>query len=84
MPDATSGGFAGPAAALSKPSTSKGMHGFFLAAANMRSTFMLMGRGVPAGRSLGEVDMRAIAPTLAAILEVPFASAEVAPVALGN
>jgi predicted AlkP superfamily pyrophosphatase or phosphodiesterase len=84
MPDATSGGFAGPAAALSKPSTSKGMHGFFPAAANMRSTFMLMGRGVPAGRSLGEVDMRAIAPTLAVILEVPFATAEVAPVPLGN
>ena len=84
MPDATSGGFAGPAAALSKPSTSKGMHGFFPAAANMRSAFMLMGRGVPAGRSLGEVDMRAIAPTLAAILEVPFASAEVPSMPLGE
>jgi len=84
MPDATSGGFAGPAAALSKPSTSKGMHGFFPAAANMRSAFMLMGRGIPAGRSLGEVDMRAIAPTLAAILEVPFASAEVPSVPLGE
>lgn len=83
-PDATGGGFAGATAPLTKPSTSKGMHGFFPAAANMRSTFMLLGRGVPAGRSLGEVDMRAIAPTLAAILDVPFPSAEVPAISLGR
>lgn len=83
-PDANSGGFAGAQAPLSKPAGSKGMHGFFPAAPFMRSTFMLMGRGVPAGKSLGEVDMRAIAPTLAGILEIPFTSAEVPAVQLAD
>jgi predicted AlkP superfamily pyrophosphatase or phosphodiesterase len=76
MPDANSGGFKGLQVPLSGPAGSKGMHGFFPAAPFMRSTFMLMGGGIPAGRSLGEVDMRAIAPTLAAILEVPLPTAE--------
>jgi hypothetical protein len=31
----------------------------------MRSSFMMMGKGVAKGRSLGEIDMRSIAPTLA-------------------
>ena len=43
----------------------KGMHGYFPAAPEMRSTFMIMGKGVAKARSLGEIDMRAIAPTLA-------------------
>jgi predicted AlkP superfamily pyrophosphatase or phosphodiesterase len=76
MPDANSGGFKGLEVPLSGLAGSKGMHGFFPAAAMMRSTFMLVGPGVPAGRSLGEVDMRAIAPTLAAALDVPLPSAE--------
>ena len=44
------------------------MHGYFPAAPEMRSTFMIMGPGIPAGRSLGEVDMRSIAPTLAKLM----------------
>jgi hypothetical protein len=31
---------------------------------------------VPAGRSLGEVDMRSIAPTLAAVFDIPLPNAE--------
>ncbi len=84
MPDANSGGFKGAQAALSGPAGSKGMHGFFPAAPFMRSTFMVMGRGIPAGRSLGEIDMRAIAPTLAGILEVPFETAEMPAVGLSD
>ena len=34
----------------------------------MRSTFLVMGKHVPVARNLGEVDMRDIAPTLAALL----------------
>ncbi len=49
------------------PST-KGMHGYFPAAPEMRSTFMIMGKGVAKARSLGEIDMRAIAPTLAKMM----------------
>ena len=47
-----------------------------------RSTFMIMGKTIPRGRSLGEIDMRAIAPTLAAILRVPLPDAERPPLPL--
>ena len=53
--------------AFPAPST-KGMHGYFPAAPEMRSTFMIMGKGVAKARSLGEIDMRAIAPTLAKVM----------------
>lgn len=46
----------------------KGMHGYFPAAPEMRSTFMIMGQGIPKGRKLGEIDMRSIAPTLARLM----------------
>ena len=42
----------------------------------MRSSFMMMGRNVAKGHNLGEVDMRAIAPTLAKWLGVPLPDAE--------
>ncbi len=45
-----------------------GMHGYDPALPQMRSTFLVMGAHVPAARNLGEVDMRDIAPTLAALL----------------
>jgi predicted AlkP superfamily pyrophosphatase or phosphodiesterase len=53
--------------AFPSPST-KGMHGYFPAAPEMRSTFLIMGAGVAKARSLGEIDMRAIAPTLAKVM----------------
>ncbi len=37
---------------------------------------MLLGKGIPANEPLGEIDMRSIAPTLAALLEVPLPTAE--------
>ncbi|MEJ7933939.1 ectonucleotide pyrophosphatase/phosphodiesterase [Sphingobium sp. AN558] len=51
------------------PGTTKGMHGYFPGAPNLRSTFLIMGRGVKAGKDLGLIDMRAIAPTLAKIMD---------------
>jgi arylsulfatase A-like enzyme len=42
----------------------------------MNSSLVITGPGVPAGRSLGIVDMRDIAPTLAALLGVRLPSAE--------
>ena len=56
--------------------TVKGMHGYFPAHPEMRATLILQGPGVTAHGSLGEVDMRDIAPTLAKLLGVPFPSAE--------
>lgn len=63
-PGALAGGFAADAP-LVKPSRAKGMHGYFPGLPEMRSTFLIMGKGVAKGRNLGEIDMRAIAPTLA-------------------
>jgi hypothetical protein len=48
----------------------------------MRSTFLMEGPRVPRGRSLGEFDMRRIAPTLAAVLGISLADAELAPLPL--
>lgn len=68
--------FRGPAAPLVAPAPIKGMHGYFPGPAHLQSTFLLMGEGIPAGRKLGQVDMRAIAPTLARIMGASLPDAE--------
>ncbi len=75
-PGAMSGGFAGATASVTRPSHYKGMHGYFPAAPTMRSTFMMMGPVIARGHSFGEIDMRAIAPTLARIMKVSLPTAE--------
>jgi hypothetical protein len=62
--------------------TRLGMHGYLPDRPEMRSSFFLIGPQVPAGRSLGEIDMRQIAPTLARILHVSLKDAELGPVPL--
>jgi predicted AlkP superfamily pyrophosphatase or phosphodiesterase len=57
-------------------STLRGMHGYLPDLADMDSTFLIAGPGIPAGRSLGPIDMRDIAPTLATILGIRLAEAE--------
>ncbi|MBK7162875.1 MAG: alkaline phosphatase family protein [Sphingomonadales bacterium] len=59
------GGFKGKDAPLVSASGSKGTHGYFQTGGNMRSSFLIMGKGVTAGKNLGEIDMRSIAPMLA-------------------
>jgi len=66
------------------PSPVKGMHGYFPAAPEMRSTFMIMGKGVAKAKNLGEIDMRAIAPTLAEVMGGKLPEAEKAPLAIGD
>lgn len=75
-PDVAAGGFAGASAPLRGAPKYKGTHGYFPQATNLRSTFLISGKGIPAGKALGEIDMRAIAPTLAAILGVKLDGAE--------
>ena len=64
---------------LSGPLLSKrgpgGAHGHLPDLPDLRAAFFLVGPGVPAGRSLGIIDMRDVAPTLARRLGValPFA-----------
>jgi predicted AlkP superfamily pyrophosphatase or phosphodiesterase len=57
----------------------KGMHGYWPDLAAMNSSFFISGPGIPAAHSLGAIDMRAIAPTLAQFLGVSLPSAEAAP-----
>lgn len=52
-----------------------GTHGFLPDFADMASSFFVVGDGVPAGRNLGAIDMRDIAPTLAAKLGVTLSRA---------
>ena len=75
-PNAYAGGFKGKDAALVGPSGSKGTHGYFPTSPLMRSSFMMMGKGIAKGRNLGQIDMRSIAPTLAKIMRVSLPDAE--------
>lgn len=54
-----------------------GMHGYLPDAPAMHASFFIAGPTIPAGRNLGLVDQRAIAPTLAALLGVRLRGAEV-------
>jgi predicted AlkP superfamily pyrophosphatase or phosphodiesterase len=53
-----------------------GMHGHLPDLPDLRASFFLVGPGVPAGRTLGLIDMRDIATTLARRLNLPLPSAE--------
>ena len=57
-----------------------GMHGYWPDFAEMNASFFVLGPGIPAAHSLGAIDMRAIAPTLAQILGVQLGAAEATPV----
>lgn len=78
-PNAYAGGFKGKDAPLVGPSGSKGTHGYFPTNPLMRSTFMMMGKNIAKGQNLGEIDMRVIAPTLAKIMRLNLADAEISP-----
>jgi predicted AlkP superfamily pyrophosphatase or phosphodiesterase len=53
-----------------------GMHGYLPQQPEMNASFLIMGMGTPAAHSLGEIDMRAIAPTLAGYLGIALPSAD--------
>ena len=57
----------------------KGTHGYFPTHPEMRATFMIEGPGIPKGKKLGEIDMRAIAPTVAKVMGVSLATAKQKP-----
>ena len=66
---------------ITKPSN-LGMHGYLPERPEMRSSFFIVGPQVARGKSVGEIDMRRIAPTIAGILQVHLAGAELAGIAL--
>ena len=53
-----------------RPAVSKGTHGYLPARPQMHASFFIRGSNIEAGRGLGVIDMRQIAPTLAGILGV--------------
>ena len=68
-------GYGFDGALVSAPSNG-GMHGYLPEHSEMRSSFFLTGPGVRRGASLGEIDMRSIAPTLAQLLHLQLPDAE--------
>jgi hypothetical protein len=60
---------------VSEPPVNKGMHGYFPDHPEMRATLIIDGPGLARHGSLGEVDMRDVAPTVARLLGVSFPSA---------
>lgn len=55
---------------LLRPGVSKGTHGYLPSRPQMHASFFVRGPNIDAGRDLGVIDMRQIAPTLAGILGV--------------
>jgi predicted AlkP superfamily pyrophosphatase or phosphodiesterase len=56
------------------PST--GMHGYLPDNPELRASFFIQGKGIAAGRDVGLIDMRQIAPTFAGLLGVELLSAK--------
>jgi hypothetical protein len=56
--------------------SARGTHGHAPTHPELGATFIIAGDGIAAGRNLGTIDMRSIAPTLAKIMGVPFTTAE--------
>ena len=59
--------------------TTGGAHGYAPTHPELLASFMIAGPGIAAGKDLGEIDMRAIAPTLAQVMGVPFPTADLKP-----
>lgn len=53
-----------------------GTHGYLPGDRGMDASFFITGPGVPAGKNLGRIDMRDIAPTVAALMGVELPQAE--------
>ncbi len=62
--------------ALATSRSTQGTHGYSPTHREMDSFFLLSGDGIPAGFSLGEIDMRNIAPTIASLFGLSMETAE--------
>jgi len=69
----TGGGVNG---AVVRAGTAGGTHGYLPGHRDMDASFFIAGAGIAAGRNLGRIDMRDVAPTLASVLGVGLPSAE--------
>jgi predicted AlkP superfamily pyrophosphatase or phosphodiesterase len=67
---------------LVAPPSNLGMHGYLPEHPDMRSVFFIVGPHIAQDKSVGEIDMRRIAPTIAGILHIRLAGAELGALAL--
>lgn len=67
-----------------KTSGTRGQHGYLPDRPGMHASLIVCGPGVAAGRDLGVIDMRQIAPTIAQILRVPLPTAKQPPLDYGR
>ena len=59
--------------------TTGGAHGYAPTHPELLASFIVAGPGIAAGKNLGDIDMRAIAPTLARVMGVSFPTADLKP-----
>jgi predicted AlkP superfamily pyrophosphatase or phosphodiesterase len=59
--------------------TPGGAHGYAPTHPELLASFIIAGPGIAPGKNLGEIDMRAIAPTLASVMGVPLPTADLKP-----
>lgn len=69
----TGGGLTG---AVMRAGKAGGTHGYLPGHRDMEASFFIAGAGIAAGRDLGRIDMRDIAPTLAGVMGVSLPAAE--------
>jgi predicted AlkP superfamily pyrophosphatase or phosphodiesterase len=69
----TGGALSGP---VLRSGASGGTHGYLPGPRDMEASFFIAGPGIAAGRNLGRIDMRDVAPTLAGLLGVVLPGAE--------
>jgi predicted AlkP superfamily pyrophosphatase or phosphodiesterase len=74
---AVGGALTGPI--VRERTTPGGTHGFAPTHPELLASFIVAGPGIAAGRDLGEIDMRAIAPTLARLMGTPLPTADLKP-----
>ncbi len=63
---------------ISTPAPGTGTHGYLPDRPEMRASFFVMGQKIAAGRDVGVIDMRQVAPTVAGILGVSLPTAKAA------
>jgi predicted AlkP superfamily pyrophosphatase or phosphodiesterase len=61
-----------------------GTHGYLPDRPEMRASFFIMGKSIAAGRNLGLVDMRQVAPTIAGLLGVRLPTAKATPLPISR
>jgi predicted AlkP superfamily pyrophosphatase or phosphodiesterase len=69
----TGGGLTG---AVARSGKAGGTHGYLPDYGEIDASFLLVGKGIPPAKNLERIDMRDVAPTLAALLKLPLPTAE--------